>query len=121
MRLLATGFTTAETTLAGITSGSAHQYGAGRNFVVRKVIVMSGGSSVAANSSGLANVVFGMSSDAPESTLTFPTPRSGDASSATAAAAEQWEVEGLAIRCGWFEARTNEANNGGVSVFILGD
>ena len=120
MKLLGSGFTTAETTFAGTTSGSS-LYGASRSLVVRKVVVMSGGSTVAANSSGLVNVVFGMSGGAPESTLTFPTPKFADASSGGSAAPAQWEVDGLAIKCGWFEARTNEANNGGVSVFVLGD
>ena len=89
--------------------------------VVRRVVAMCGGTSVAANSSGGMNVVFGMSSDAPESTLTFPTPKSGDATSAVSAAAVQWELEGLSIQCGWLEARTNEAAHGGWSVFVFGD
>ena len=120
MRLLGRGFTTAETTIAGTTSGSS-QYGDGKSMVVRKVIAMCGGTTVAANSSGGMNVVFGMSSAFPESTLTFPTPKSGDASSAVSAAPAQWELDGLAIRCGWFDARTNEAAGGGWSIFIFGD
>ena len=121
MRLLKHGFTQSESTLAGITSGTGQAYGDSKGLVVRKVVVMSGGSTVASNSSGLANVVFGQSSDAPESTLTFPTPRFGDASSATAAAPAQWTLDGLAVRCRWFEVRANEANAGGISAFIFGD
>ena len=119
MKLLASGFVQTETTLAGRQASTS--YGAANSMTVRKVVVMSGGSTVASNSSGLVNVVFGMSSDAPQSTLTFPTPRFGDASSATAAAPAQWTLDGLAVTCGWFEARVNEANAGGVSVFVFGD
>src|SRR3990167_6603727 len=120
MRLLGRGFTTAETTIAGTTSGSS-QYGDGKSMVVRKVVAMCGGTTVAANSSGGMNVAFGMSSAFPESTLTFPTPKSADATSGGSAAAAQWELEGLSIQCGWLEARTNEAAHGGWSVFIFGD
>ena len=119
MKLLASGFVQTETTLAARQASTS--YGASRSMVVRKVVVMSGGSTVAPNSSGLVNVVFGMSSGALESTLTFPTPRFGDASSVTAAAPAQWDLDGLSIQCGFVEARTNEANAGGVAVFILGD
>ena len=119
MKLLASGFVQTETTFASRQASTG--YGGSKSLVVRKVVVMSGGSTVASNSSGLVNVVFGMSSDAPESTLTFPTPKFGDASSAPTAAPAQWEIDGLSIKCGWFEARANEANAGGISVFVLGD
>ena len=119
MKLLASGFSTAETTFASRQASTG--YGAGKSMTVRRVVAMCGGTTVAANSSGGVNVVFGMSSDAPESTLTFPTPKSADATSGGSAAAAQWELEGLSIQCGWLEARTNEAAHGGWSVFVFGD
>src|SRR3990167_3203831 len=99
MKLLASGFSTAETTFASRQASTG--YGAGKSMTVRRVVAMCGGTTVAANSSGGMNVVFGMSSAFPESTLTFPTPKSGDATSAVSAAAAQWGLDGLVLRCGW--------------------
>lgn len=122
MRLLASGFSTAETSVVSRSAGDQGSgTGQGRSLKVRKVVVMAGGSTVGANTSGVATFQWGASSVAVEGTLKFPTPIGGDVSSKQLAAAQQWEVDGLALDCDWLEFKTNETNAGGVAVFALGD
>ena len=94
--------------------------GGNRQFEIDKIVVVCGGSTVAANSSGGIKFVYGESSGNPLSTLVFPTPKNGDASSAASAAPFSVELSGLQIQANWFEFATNEAAAGGWSIFAWG-
>ncbi len=119
MKLLNSGFTTAETTFVGTTGGSGGASTAGGSmpvgpgsFHVQK-IVFTAGSSVAANTSGGIMFRYGQSSDAIESTIVLV---GGPSSEGIYA-----EFDDLDIRCQWFEAATNEAGAMGYTVFVYGD
>jgi hypothetical protein len=116
MRLLASGFTTAETTIAGTTAGGGEVFGAaaqiGKSMTIRKVTAF-GASSVAENTSGGMKLVTGNSSDSPVSTFVIlPGPTSGGISVT---------LDGLSIECSWFDVFTNEAGAGGYGVYVFGD
>jgi len=123
-RLIRSDFSTAETTMGGSTGGLTAKSSGGesgiRSFIVEKIVVAFGGSTVAANTSGGCKFVYGESSGVPLSTLVFPTPKNGDASSAASAAPLVVELDELEIHTQWFEFVTNEASQGGVSVFAFG-
>lgn len=127
MKLLGSGYEVTETTFAGSTAGGggaagAGTYGPGFGFNIRKVIAFTGGSSVAANSSGGIQLTIGDSSGAPASTfVVLPYPRFGDPSSATGSAPMVMVIDDLDLKCNWFEARCNEAAAGGWGIYVLGE
>ena len=127
MRLLANGFTTAVSTLAGSTAGAGGAstagtgtYGAGHGLRVQKVSVMSGGTSVAPDGTdGLVGFRYGDSSNAILSTITVcPQPL---VVGGAPVGVFQVELDGLDIRCNWFEAITRTTCAGGVGVYIFGE
>lgn len=114
MKLLGSGRTTAETTVAGTTAGLLSTQGSGSAGGLRiRRIVAYGASSVAENTSGGMNFVYGDSSDDVHTTLTLiPGPTS---------VGVVVSLEGFDIYTRWFEARTNEAGAGGYGIFVFGD
>ena len=114
MRLLRADRTTAETTLAGTTAGALSTLGSGSagGLRVRKIIAY-GASSVAENTSGGMNFVYGDSSADVHTTLTI---LPGPTSVATVVYLDTFD-----IYTRWFEARTNEAGAGGYAIFVFGD
>ena len=121
MKLLGSGFTTAETTFAGTTAGGSSG-AAGEGFRIQRVTAFCGGTTVAANSSGGIKLVVGRSSVNPQSTyVVLPTPKSGDATSGVSAAALSVTLDDLDIRANWFEFQSNEAANGGWGAFAFGE
>ena len=114
MRLLANGRTTAETTLVGTTAGASSFAGGGGagGLRVRKIVAY-GASSVAENTSGGMNFVYGDSSGDTNTTLTI---LPGPTSVATVVT-----LDGLDIYTQFFEARTNEAGAGGYGIFVFTD
>ena len=113
-RLIASGFTTAETTFGGAAQPLQSSLGSGSagGLHVKKIVAF-GASSVAENTSGGINFVYGNSSGSPESTLTI---MGGPTSNATVVT-----LDGLDIRCRFFDFRTNEAGAGGYGIFVFGE
>ena len=111
MKLLGSGRSTAETTLAGTTAGLSSG-GSGGGLRIRRITAY-GASSAAENTSGGMNFVYGNSSVEPLSTLTI---LPGLTSVATVVT-----LDGLDIYTRWFDARTNEAGAGGYGIFVFGD
>ena len=113
MRLIASGFTTAETSFAGSpAAGSTAMEGKQVSFTVDRIVVF-GASSVAENSSGGVKFNYGASSADIFSTLVvLGGPTSGGLYT---------ELSGLNIQTRYFEAFTNEAGAGGYGIFIFGN
>jgi len=128
MKLLGSGFSTAESTFGGTTAaaGGASTLGGtqpvGKGFKIKKIVAWCGGTTVAANTSGGIQFAYGDSSGAPVSTLVvLPTPKINDASSNASAMPMVVELEGFDIQCNWFEARSNEAASGGWGIYVFGN
>ena len=121
MKLLGSGFTTAESSFGGTTAGGSSG-AAGEGFRIQRVTAFCGGTTVAANSSGGIKLVGGRSSVNSQSTyVVLPTPKSGDASSGVSAAPLSVTLDDLDIRCNHFEAFSNESAAGGWGIFVFGE
>lgn len=122
-RLLANGFTTAASTLAGSTKisavySSASKYQAQKVFVIDKITVQVGGTTVAPDGEdGLVSLRYGDSSDAVMTTMTVcPQPfRVGGGPTPF-----QMELSDLGIKTKWFEFITRTTCEGGVGVYCFG-
>lgn len=122
MKLLKTEFTTAASTIAGSTKGltTVVAYGAQHYYNVDKIVVMTGGTTIAPDGTdGLVGFRYGDSSGQTHTTIAVcPQPLYvGGAPGGI----QQVSLEGLGIRCKWFEAVTRTTCAGGVGVFIFGD
>lgn len=126
MRLLAHGFSTAETTLvtstaiAGTVSAAGSAGGKG-TFKITKVTIFCGGTTVAPNTSGGIKLNYGDSSASMASTIVFPTPVGGAISSAVPVSVASWEVSDLNIHTNCFKVANNEAATGGWTAFVFGE
>ena len=113
MRLLASGFSTAETSFAGSpAAGSTAMEGKQVSFTVDRIVAF-GASSVLENTSGGIKFNYGDSSADIFSTLVvLPGPTSAGA---------YVELSGLNIKTRYFEFFSNEAGAGGYGIFVFGD
>lgn len=124
MRLLTNGYTTAASTLAGSTKigPNTTQGGYGVvNFVIDKITVLTGGTSVApAGTDGLVSLRYGKSSEHTMTTMTVcPQPQ---CTGGAALGITQVDLgPGLRIKTQWFEAITRTTAAGGVGVYIFGE
>jgi hypothetical protein len=127
MRLLKNAFSTAETTMAGTTAGaggvgSSGTYGAGKGFKIQRITAFCGGTTVAPNTSGGISLQYGESSDYITSTMVvLPYPCGSDISSQNQGGPVSVTLDGLDIRCNWFQALTHEAAPGGWGIFVIGE
>ena len=128
MKLLANGWSTAETTLAGTTAGAGGAssaggtYGTGKQLRVQKIVAFTGGSTVAPNTSGGLHFRYGDSSDNIRSTFVV-LPMGGGGALTSAAAVPQFSItlDDLNIQCNWFEAASQEGAAGGWGIFVMGE
>ena len=129
MKLLADGWSTAETTLVGTTAGfggggssGTGVYGVGHGLRVKKIVAFTGGSTVAPNTSGGLHFRYGDSSDVVQDTLVI-LPMMGGGALTSAATVPPFTItlEDLDIRCNWFEALSQEAAAGGWGIFVFGE
>jgi len=129
MKLLGNGWSTAEATLAGTTAalGGATTvtgtYAPGPGGLrVQKIIAITGGSTVTPNTSGGLHFRYGDSSDAIFTTLVvLPMTCNGAGSTAVPLSPMVVTLDGLDIKCNWFEAASQEAAIGGWSIFVFGE
>lgn len=128
MRLLASGFTTAEASSfvslsAGERAGIGVATGNPKGIKVSKIVAFTGGSTLGANSSGGLTFRYGASSGAVVSTLVIlPFPQGSlPISSAVSVSPFQVTLEDLNIECGWFEVASHEAATGGWGCMVFGD
>jgi len=130
MKLLKSKYVVLETTFAGTTGGgggigSTGTYGAGYGFLIQKITAFCGGTTVAPNSSGGIMFRYGDSSNAILSTMiVLPYPYTGfptsEAKPPHIGAPLSVTLEGLNIKCNWFEAATNEDAPGGWGISVMG-
>ena len=128
-RLLISGFTTAEATIVTSTAiiggaGGPDSSGVQRRVTaIEKLVVVCGGTTKTANSSGGLKFSYGDSSDVLMSTLVFPTPFAGNYTSAQTPPMGTGPMvvtlDELGIRCRAFKAMTNETAHGGWSIFVF--
>ena len=122
MYLIASGFSSAETTMAGFTAGASSFRGQSNGIRIQRVTAFCGGTTVAANTSGGSTLRVGGSSDDVHSTfVVLPYPKQGDASSLASAVPFSLTLDNLDIRADWFEAATHEAAAGGWGIYIFGE
>ena len=127
MKLLANGFTTGATTIAGTTAGAREGFpggaavGPAKSFNITKIVAFAGGTTAAAGSSGLLKFRYGQSSDAVFSTLILLASAHNDAlTSAAQGGPQKIVLDGLNISCGWFDADVTIIS-AGVGIYIFGD
>ena len=128
MRLIRNGWTTAESTFAGTTAGAGGAssaggtYGAPKGgFTIRKIIAQCGGSTAIANTSGMLHFRYGDSSDFIESTIVILGGSPHLLTSVTVPQVQSITLDGLNIKCNWFQFASQEDAAGGWNVFVFGD
>jgi len=125
MKLLGNGWTTAETTFGGSTAGgggigSTGTYGAGPGFLIQKIVAQCCGSTVITNTSGMLHFRYGDSSDYIESTMIILGGAPYAETSVTMPAPQSIILDGLNIKCNWFEFISQEGAAGGYLGFVFG-
>ena len=127
-RLLISGFTTAESTFVTSTAilgihGSAGGTVGKAVVAIEKLVVVCGGTTKTANSSGGLKLMYGESSGVLASTLVIPTPFAGNYTSAQTppmgTAPLVITLDELGIRCKAFKVAINEDSHGGWSAFVF--
>lgn len=126
MRLLGSGFSTAATSFAGTTGGSAGTFDSaapqGKGMRIQRVVAACGGTTAAPQSVAGMSLTYGISSEATIASLPIlVAPSMGAMSSVSPQAAFTQTIDGLNIECNWFEVKTDIAAQGGWSVFVMGD